>query len=96
MGHGYWGARNWHYLLPVLGGHGLELEVPVDDAKDIELLAFVLVHALDLNIKQGAGVDADAVDLQRQRQRRSAFNLHSMAWHGSSPQRLLWKPQMWM
>lgn len=47
-------------LLPLVGRHSLEGDVPVDDAKDVELLALVLVDPLHLDVKQGRGVDGDA------------------------------------
>lgn len=48
-------------LLPLLGLHGLEGQVTVNDAKDVELLTLVLVDTLDLNIKQGSWVYRNAV-----------------------------------
>lgn len=50
-------------LLPLFRGQGLDLEVPVDDTEDVELLAFILVDTLDLNIEERSGVDRDTIVL---------------------------------
>lgn len=48
------------HLLAVLGRHGLERQVSVDDAKDVHLLALVLVDSLDLDVEERGGIDTDA------------------------------------
>lgn len=50
-------------LLPLLGRHGLDLQVSVDDTEDVELLTLVLVDTLHLHIEQSCRVDGDAVVL---------------------------------
>lgn len=45
-------------LLPLLWLHSLESQVAMDDTKDVELLALVLVDTLDLHIKEGSRVDS--------------------------------------
>ncbi|GJC79271.1 hypothetical protein ColLi_02109 [Colletotrichum liriopes] len=42
-------------LLAVLGRHGLEGEVTMDDTKDVHLLALVLVDTLDLDVEERRG-----------------------------------------
>ena len=44
-------------LLSFLGSHGLESKVPMNDAKDVQLLPLVLVDTLDLDVKERRGVD---------------------------------------
>lgn len=47
-------------LLAFLQGHRLELQVAVDDAKDVELLSLVLVNSLHLNVKERRRVHVNA------------------------------------
>lgn len=47
----------WQLLLPLLGAHCLESQVPVDNSKDVELLALIFVNSLDLDVEQGCWVD---------------------------------------
>jgi hypothetical protein len=56
-------AKNGHarlLLFALLGRERLELQVAVNDAKDVELLALVFVDALNLHVKEGGRVDRDA------------------------------------
>mmetsp|Transcript_41521 Transcript_41521/g.96930 ORF Transcript_41521/g.96930 Transcript_41521/m.96930 type:complete len:774 (+) Transcript_41521:686-3007(+) len=46
-------------VLALVGRHALDRVVAVDDLKDVEELALVLVDALDLDVKHGVGVDVD-------------------------------------
>lgn len=46
-------------LLPLLRRKRLEGKVAVDDTKDVHLLALILVDTLDLDVKEGRGVDID-------------------------------------
>ena len=50
-------------LLPLLWGHGLNLEIPVDDTENVELLTLVLVNTLYLYVEQSRRVDGDVVVL---------------------------------
>jgi hypothetical protein len=50
-------------LLPLFRGRLLDFEVAVDDTKDVELLALVLVHTLDLYIEESGRVDRNLVVL---------------------------------
>jgi hypothetical protein len=52
-----------HNLLPVLGRHCFDLEVAVDDTKDVELLTLVLVDTLDLHVKERFRVDCNTLVL---------------------------------
>ena len=47
-------------LLLLLGGHGLDLKVAVNNAKDVELLSFILMNTLDLDVEEGSWVDGDS------------------------------------
>ena len=44
-----------HELLALLGAGRLDLQVAVDDGEHVEMLALVLVDALDLDVKHGIG-----------------------------------------
>ena len=44
----------------LFGAHGLDRQVSVNDTEDVQLLPLVLVYALDLNIEEGFGIDANA------------------------------------
>ena len=46
-------------LLPLLRRGSLESKIAVDDTEDVHLLTLVLVDTLDLNVKEGRGVDID-------------------------------------
>ena len=46
-------------FLTLLWRHLLQLQIPVDDAEDVELLSLVLVHTLHLNIEQTSRIDRD-------------------------------------
>jgi len=65
-------------LLPLFRSHGLDGQVAVDDAEDVELLPFVFVYALDLDVEQGHRVDADSCrvhDVLRQTDLVGVFDL---------------------
>lgn len=47
-------------FLTLFGAHCLDRQVSVNDAEDVQLLSLVLVYALDLNIEECFGVDANA------------------------------------
>ena len=49
-----------HHILTLCGGEGFDPLIPVDAVQGIELLALVLVDALDLDVKQSGGINADA------------------------------------
>ena len=49
--------RTWH---PVRLRIGQDLVVAADHVQQVEQLAFVFMHALDLHVKQALGVDPDA------------------------------------
>ncbi len=53
-------ADTGHHLLALLGAGGLDLQVAVHDGEHVEVLALVLVDALDLDVVQGIGRHADA------------------------------------
>jgi hypothetical protein len=55
-----------HHLLALFSCHGLDLQVSVNAAKDIELLALVLVNTLNLNVKQRSRVDLDSSGLENE------------------------------
>ncbi len=44
-----------HELLALLWAGGLDLQVAVDDGEHVQMLALVLVDALDLDIEHGVG-----------------------------------------
>ena len=50
----------WLELLTLFRAHGLNREIAVDDAKDVELLTLVFMYTLDLNVKQRFRADGDA------------------------------------
>ncbi|RMZ70021.1 hypothetical protein GMOD_00000054 [Pyrenophora seminiperda CCB06] len=50
-------------LLALLGRHGLDLEIAMDDTKDVQLLALVFVNTFDLDIEERVWVDLDAIVL---------------------------------
>mmetsp|Transcript_1100 Transcript_1100/g.3068 ORF Transcript_1100/g.3068 Transcript_1100/m.3068 type:complete len:926 (+) Transcript_1100:706-3483(+) len=54
-------AHARHRLLALRGAHRLELLVAVDDGQHVEVLALVLVDALDLDVEQRVHVDVLAV-----------------------------------
>ena len=50
------------YLLPLLWAHCLDRQVSVDDTEHVEVLALVLMDALDLDVKEGSCGDIHASD----------------------------------
>uniref|UniRef100_A0A1Y1L8Q7 Uncharacterized protein n=1 Tax=Photinus pyralis TaxID=7054 RepID=A0A1Y1L8Q7_PHOPY len=56
-------------LLTLVGRHGLEAQILMNNAKDVQLLTLILVDTLDLHVKQGGRVDNNAssvLDVLRQ------------------------------
>ena len=50
----------WLELLTLFRAHGLDGEIAVDDAENVELLTLVLMYTLDLYVKERFRVDGDA------------------------------------